>query len=75
MNRNTDSRNRLQDRFTGLLTIDAQQIDQPGYCSDIAAAIVNNELQMLASESRLHQAVQPDNVCSYSRAASAGKRG
>ena len=60
MNGITDVRTRLQDRLTVLLTIDAQQIDHPGYGSDIAAAIIDSELQMLTSESRAYWAQAPD---------------
>ena len=62
MKGNTDVRTRLQDRFTVLLTIDAQQIGHPGYGSDIAAAIINSELQMLACESRAYWAEAPDTL-------------
>ena len=56
MSMNADVRTRLRDQFTVLLTIWDQQIEHPGYCSDIEAAIINSELQMLASESRRYWA-------------------
>ena len=56
MSMNADLRTRLRDEFTVLLTIEHLQIDHPGYCSDVAAAIINSELQMLASESRCYWA-------------------
>jgi hypothetical protein len=71
---NVDMRTRLRDRFTVLLTIDAKQVEHPGYCSDIAAAIINGELEMLASESSRYWARQLAEVCFYGHAASGDTR-
>ena len=43
---------RLQEKVTILETIAAQQRDFPGYSADIAEALVDSELRMLADESR-----------------------
>jgi hypothetical protein len=41
----------MREKVSILETLDAQQKDHPGFCSDVAAALIDSELQMLAIES------------------------
>lgn len=43
---------RLQDKTAILDAIEAQQRNHPGYCSELAAAMIDSELQLLKIESR-----------------------
>jgi hypothetical protein len=52
MSRSADLRTRLQDRATVLDVISAHQKNHPGYCRELAQAMVDSELQCLVDESK-----------------------
>ena len=51
MSADTDVRKRMEKKVSILETLDAHQKDHPDFCSDIAAALIESELEMLAVES------------------------
>ena len=52
MSRTADLRTRLRDKATVLDVISAHQKTHPGYCCDLAQAMVDSELRCLVDESR-----------------------